>query len=100
VASGSGKSTSLASWADPRFSNECFGRENASPECYSSVKQPFSDDSWCNNLCTLFHMNRDLINILGVGWYLGEKASHCVNLRCYGCSICMEKNFRLLSICV
>ena len=28
-----------------RPSDECFRRENSSPECYSSVKQPLADDS-------------------------------------------------------
>lgn len=34
------------------------------PKCYSSVKQTLSDDPWWNKLCTLFHVDRNFINIV------------------------------------
>lgn len=40
-----------------------FRRENSFSKCYSSVKQSLSDAFWYNNLCTLFHVVTDFINI-------------------------------------
>jgi len=52
------KGVSPAGKVGLRSSNEYFGKENTSPKCYSSVKQPLSDDSWRNN-----NVGRDFINI-------------------------------------
>ena len=76
------KGACLTCWVYPKSSNKCFGRENSSPEYYISIKQPLFDDSWGNNLWDLFHVDRDLINILGVGWVSGVDAYNCFSLRC------------------
>ena len=49
-------------------------REHLSKLCHSSVKQPLSDDSQWNNLCTLFMWIGTL--------YTEVEASHWLSLRC------------------
>lgn len=46
------RSVRPACQAGLRYRGECFRRQQ--PKCHSLVKQPLSDDSWWNNLRTLF----------------------------------------------
>jgi len=40
------KCTYSAGWAGSKSSDESFGRESSSLECYSSIRQALSEDPW------------------------------------------------------